>query len=169
MCGFENFKDVLDVVVVPLTVFLLGALLPWWLEGRKRNRFLSLIKRELQEMKPKPPEKNSNSCWYQHLKKRFIHETIFQSPSDNRDFILSLQPDLAYNEAQLWIHYEKATKETSPDDLAEHGASWCDYLRSICNFYDKKECGLFYTDVYLPWKKLVLEYHPDLKEKGRLT
>ncbi len=57
MCGFENLKDVLNVVVVPLTVFLLGALLPWWLEGRKRTRFLSLIKRELEEMEPNPLKK----------------------------------------------------------------------------------------------------------------
>jgi hypothetical protein len=102
MWGFDNPKDYLDVVVVPFTVFLLGALLPWWLEKRKRDRFLSLIKRELTEMSPKPDQKKGNGFWHQHLKKRFIHQAIFQSPSENRDFILSLPPDLAYNEAQLW-------------------------------------------------------------------
>ena len=39
MYGFDNLKDVLDVIVVPLTVFALGALLPWWLEARSAIAF----------------------------------------------------------------------------------------------------------------------------------
>ena len=136
--------------------------------GEKRNRFLLLIERELEEMSPRPPHKEENGTWHQHLNKCFIHQSIFQNPSDNRDFILSLDPDLAYCEAQLWIHYDKATKSTNSSDLAEHGASWCDYLRSICRFFDNQERGPAYASCCQPWEQLVLEYHPELKEMGRL-
>ncbi len=169
MCGFENLKDILSVIVVPMVIFGLGALIPRWLEKRKRNSFIALIKRELDEMAPKPDMKENSGKWHLHLKKRFIHEAIFEKPSDNRDFILSLPPKLAYDEAQLWIHYEKAKKSTTSDDLAEHGASWCDYLKSICEFLDGHKNGSFCCSVYTPWVRVVLAYHPDLEKRNRLT
>jgi hypothetical protein len=94
--GFDTVKDILDVVIVPVVIFALGAMLPHIIELGKRRRFLALIRREMMEMKPRPLDKEKEGRWHLHLKKKFIHEQIFEKPSENRDFILSLPPDLAY-------------------------------------------------------------------------
>ena len=79
-----------------------------------------------------------------------------------------------YNEAQLWIHYDKAKQSSKSSDLAEHGASWCDYLGGICRFFDERK-GPFSTKastekaVLKPRKDLIISYHPELKVKRRLT
>lgn len=174
MWGFENVKDVLDVLVVPLAIFGFGLWLPRLIEKQKRDSFFSLIQRELEEMVPRPVARLEKSSWPAHLTKRFIHEDIFRQPSENRDFILSLPPELAYNEAQLWIHYDKAQQSSEPSDLAEHGASWCDYLGGICRFFDERKPSLsmkasLKNTVFEPWEELIVSYHPELKLKGRLT
>jgi hypothetical protein len=167
--GFDTVKDILDVVIVPVVIFALGAMLPHIIELGKRRRFLALIRREMMEMKPRPLDKEKEGRWHLHLKKKFIHEQIFEKPSENRDFILSLPPDLAYNEAQLWIHYEKAVASKELPDIAEHGASWCDYLRDVCSYFDRKTQGKFHIEIYEPWKRLILDYHPELEISGRLN
>ena len=166
--GFDTLKDILEVVIIPIAIFVIGALLPGMFEAVKTRKFLALIKRELGEMGPRPDKKSNDGKWYQHLKKRFIHEEIFAKISENRDFILSLPPEVSYNTSQLWTHFEKATKPMKPEDLAEHAASWCDYLRAICSFFDHQESRNFYKSVYEPWEQLVLEYYPELREAKRL-
>jgi hypothetical protein len=94
----------------------------------------------------------------QHLKKRFIHKAIFAKPSENRDFILSLPPDLAYNMAQLWIHFDKAEKATDDPALLENGEGWCDYLKSVCRFFDKRQDGVLYWKIFKPWRSLITGY-----------
>jgi hypothetical protein len=165
---------VLDVLVVPLAIFGFGLWLPRLIENQRRDSFFSLIQRELEEMVPRPAERLEKGQWPAHLTKRFIHEDIFRQPSENRDFILSLPPELAYNEAQLWIHYDKAKRSPEPSDLAEHGASWCDYLGGICRFFDKRKRSLparasLENTVLKPWRQLIIAYHPELVMKGRLT
>ena len=158
MWGFDTLKDVLDVVVVPLVIFGLGIWLPRQLELQKRRAFINLIRRELGEMAPDPIIPESTGQWPKHLKKRFLHEAIFSKPSENRDFILSLPPDLAYNVAQLWIHFEKASTTKQDTDLAEHGDRWCDYLHGICEFFRKRGDQTLYSQIYEPWKKLTQAY-----------
>lgn len=163
--GFDTLKDILDVVIVPVVIFGLGAMLPHMIEVAKRRRFLSLIRRELNEMEPRPPEKKKDGKWHQHLDKRFIHQEIFKNPSESRDFILSLPPDVAYSGTQLWFHYEKATASNEPGDLAKHGASWCDQLWALCKYFDGKAPGCFRNKVYEPWETLILQYHPDQEKR----
>ena len=150
MWGFNSLKDLLDVLILPLFLFGLGVWLPRQFERQKRNAFINLIRRELSEMEPDPKLPQPNGRWHQHLKKRFIHEAIIGKASENRDFILSLPPDLAYNLAQMWIHFDKATAATGPSDLAEHGARWCDYLRGVCAFFDGRKGGQLYRQVCAP-------------------
>jgi hypothetical protein len=166
--GFETVKDLLDVLIIPIVIFVVGALLPTLFDAVKARKFLGLIKRELDEMAPKGEKKTEGGKWHQHLVKRFIHEEIFAHISENRDFILSLPPDISYNMAQLWIHFHKATESRSESDLAEHGASWCDYLRGLCCIFDRGKEGHFYIEIYQPWEKLILEYHPNLRKSERL-
>jgi hypothetical protein len=168
MHGFKTLKDLLDVVFIPIVIIVLGVLLPRMFERRKRRNFRSLIKRELEEMKPDPEKQSYGKNWPQHLGKRFIHEEIIKKPSENRDFILALPPKLTYSLAQLWVNYEKAYKSSDRTSLGKYGASWCDQLWEICNFFDCWICRKFRRQVYKPWERLVLAYHPDLKNEGRL-
>jgi len=114
-------------------------------------------------MGPDPTSRQEHGRWHLHLKKRFLHEAIFGKPSENRDFILSLPPDLAYNIAQLWIHFDKAEKVARDSELIEHGERWCDYLRSLCEFFDKKKGGPLYAKLCKPWQELVITYSSSSK------
>ena len=165
--GFATLtlKDWLDVLIVPIVIFAVGAWLPSLFDAVKARKFLALIKRELREMDPNPAKKTSGGKWHQHLTKRFIHQEIFAHVSKNRDFILSLDPEISYTTAQLWFHFENAKTSRSEEDLAEHGKSWCDYLGSLCVTFDGQCDGDLQETVYKPWKELVLEYHPNLKER----
>jgi hypothetical protein len=169
--GFDTWKDVLEVLIIPVAIFAIGALLPSLFDAVKARKFLALIKRELEEMEPWPKKVREGAKWTDHLDKRFIHEKIVENVSDNRDFILSLPPDIAYNLSQLWAHFDKVTDpkaSVTNDDLAKHGAFWCDYLRETCMFFDRRRGRNFQGRVYLPWVRLVLEYHPELSKSGRL-
>jgi hypothetical protein len=157
--GFDTLKDIVQVLIIPVVIFAAGAFLPRMLEGQRRRAFLSLIRRELTEMEPWPKERSAEGKWPQHLKKRFVHQSIFANPSQNRDFILSLPADLVYHEAQLWLHFEKATFAMDDKDVAEHGARWCDYLKWVCNDLGGRGRGDFTKSVYEPWERLVLAYH----------
>jgi hypothetical protein len=158
--GFDSVKDWLDVLVIPGAIFALGALFPWWARRQRRRTFLLLIRQELGEMAPRPEHTKPAGRWPEHLRKRFIHEAIFLKPSENRDFILSLSPNFAYNEVQLWMEYEKGEKAKNASDLEEHGARWCDYLREVCRYIDNRPSGPFYENTCAPWERLIKEYHP---------
>jgi hypothetical protein len=149
---FTGVKDVLDVVVVPLAIFFLGLLLPWAQERQRRRAFRSLIARELGEASPDPAVKESDVPWHRHLRKRFLHEQIFADVATNRDFILSLPPDLAYNAAQMWIHFEKATKSSDARTVQEHGARFVDHLKGMCAVLGSKDLE---TKVLKPWRTLM--------------
>lgn len=166
--GFDTLKDALEVVIIPLAILAIGALLPRLFDAVKARKFLALIERELEEMEPWPKEPRVGGNWHEHLGKRFIHEEIFENVSENRDFILSLPPDVTYNVAQLWTHFHKATTGETPDDLAEYGARWCDQVRELCSYFDNRSNSNYMECVYLPWVKLVLSYHPDAEATKRL-
>jgi len=196
MWGFDNLKDVIEVLIIPLALGGLGVFLPKYLEkirsDHREEAFIKLICRELKEMAPKDPKSTKDQkIWTDHLHKRFIHEEIFGNPSENRDFILSLEPDLTYHMAQLWINFKKAAdkkkekedkKETlSEEDFAEigyYGAEWCHFLKNICFHLEKwnesspqKECEpereSLYADICVPWEDLIIRYHPEVSKDIR--
>ncbi len=177
MWGFDNLKDILDVLIIPTAIFGLSFLLPYLFERNKRVNFINLIKREFHEIEPEPKHRDASKQWTQHLKKRFIHAEIFKNPSENRDFILSLNPDFAYDMSQLWTTYEKAHKITlnhgeneTIQTQIEYGKKWCHYLQRVCYFLDHKVAGQstkksklaaskdFYKIYYNQWKDLIDEY-----------
>jgi hypothetical protein len=166
--GFCNLKDILSVVLGPITIFIVGALLPGWFARVKARKFLSLIERELDEMEPWPKEKSNLNEWHHHLKKRFIHEEIFEKKSENRDFIISLPPEVSYNMTQLWSHYKKAQDSKTKEDIANHGAYWCIYIQALCMYFDGKTGSYYKKKLCLPWKSLLLEYHPELRDSDIL-
>jgi len=188
----DTLINLLGLVIIPVVIFIL----PILFEAVKTRKFLALIKRELIVMRPKPQKYYLGCKWYQHLDKRFIHEKIFEDKnvSENRDFILSLPPDISYNMAQMWTQFDKATASGYEKDLAEHGAAWCCHLYAICEFLDcgewlkrhtvyffpwaisrkvpqddytladRRRYGDFYLSVCEPWMDLIVKYHPGLEK-----
>jgi hypothetical protein len=164
MWGFDNLKDLLEILIIPFVLLGIGKYLPVLLEEQKvkqrRDDFTSMIRRELEEMSPYPKKPMNHKQWWKHLSKRFIHEQIFMDPSPNRDFILSLDPELAYHEAQLWRHIDKASKPELKKDLEYHAGQWLWHLSSICRYFDSQEKAEFTKEIYESWKNLIDLYHP---------
>ena len=114
-----NTKDILAVVVIPLTLAVLALLWPAIQAGARRRAFRRLILRELEEIAPYPAEPN-RAGWWEHQNKEFVHQKILADTSLNRDFILSLPPELVYFVSQLW-----AAKDTRDD------GQWLHYLQKL--------------------------------------
>lgn len=213
MSGFDSLKDVIEVLIIPLVIFGLGIWLPKLFENQKRNTFINLIRREIREMTPFPtlqqmqnPEKTPQvkdkmegitGRWPEHLTKRFVHEQIFNNVSDNRDFILSLPPDLIYHLSQLWIEFGKVKEIVNPEDkdlnisaqewnkhpdLKAHTIQWRWYLWNVCHvldeyaktpsFSEENKQNTLHQKIFEEWDKLLHHYYPDfptLKETQKTS
>jgi len=65
--------------------------------------------------------------------KRFIHREIFTSPAESRDFILSLDADLAYEVTQMWSCFDLAAQMgLESNDRPELAGSFRDFLGHVC-------------------------------------
>jgi hypothetical protein len=97
-------KDWLTIVIMPLLLGLFAACWPAIQNRYRRRIFTRLIVRELREISPYPDKAKIENCvkWQDHCQKTFIYQKIFEQPKENRDFILSLDPDLVYYISQLW-------------------------------------------------------------------
>jgi hypothetical protein len=115
-------------VVAPLILAVVGggvaAVWPWLQTYWRGVKFQGIIKRELEELAPFPPTPAPNTPWWEHLRKRFVHEEIFarNEISANRDFLLSLNPDVVYKVSQLWIAFEKRDAE-----------QWLHFLKGVAH------------------------------------
>jgi len=101
-----------DVGVPLIIAFFAGAIAVFWpwLQALQRGmKFQRLIRRELEEIGPQPKDAVDGKPWWEHAMKRFVHEEIFRrnAISQNRDFLLSLNPTVVYQVSQLWIAMEK--------------------------------------------------------------
>lgn len=104
--------DVRKDLAFPLAIAIVGGTVAFfwpWLQTRQRGRrFEAIIWRELEEVGPLALDEKTSKPWWELLSKRFIHEEIFRRDriSENRDFILSIDPTLVYLVNQLWIAFE---------------------------------------------------------------
>ena len=189
--GFQNLKDLLDVVLVPVVLVIVGVWLPRLFErekaARMKSAFVQLIRRETAEMSPWEPSSDAeNAVWPDYLQKRFIHEKIFRDAAKNRDFILTLDPQLAYHEAQMWTHFDKAEAlaRAARDEakkagdggdelpsgvktrIAEHGIRWCHYLGNVrtdlkrITGVDLPEDPDYPEGLEAAWKDVLKTLHP---------
>ena len=138
-------KDWLDIVVIPVMLGAIALLWPVIQNWHRGRRFKSLIFRELQELGPYSRE-SVRDHWAKHLTKNFAHRTILREVSQNRDFVLSLDPDLLYHLLQLWAAYdardeaqwlyclEQLTKYDPTGSLRAVRADW----GNVCERYRKK-------------------------------
>jgi hypothetical protein len=101
-----------DVVVPLLLAFVGGAIAifwPWLQAFFLGRKFQGIIRRELEEIRPQPSGPVEGKPWWEHANKRFVHEEIFarERITENRDFLLSLNPTVVYCVSQLWSAFAK--------------------------------------------------------------
>jgi hypothetical protein len=145
-----ELKEILDIVVIPVSLALLALIWPARQSAIRRHEFKRLILRELEELSPYPDKTKVLEGWWEHQNKNFVHQKIFQNVSDNRDFILSLDPDLVYFVSQLWD-----AKNNKND------TQWLQYLKESSNCkYDR--WGKI-AEALKEWEDLCDEYNK-LKE-----
>jgi hypothetical protein len=111
--GTLEAATALTDVAIPLLLAFLGGFIaifwPWVQSFWRGRKFQGIIRRELEEVGPNPTGPVKGKPWWEHLTRRFVHEEVFQREqfSANRDFLLSLNPDVVYLVSQLWIAFAK--------------------------------------------------------------
>jgi hypothetical protein len=110
---------------------------------QKRRLFQNLIYRELKELKPYT-EGEQLTQWHCYVKRDFVHQKIFENVSENRDFILSLNPDLIYYISQLW--YSVTPKK-------ENAIQWLYYLYEIARHSKNKDIKKTWEE----WAQVVIK------------
>ena len=147
------FKDTFDLLL-PAILALIALFWPGLQSFYRRRTFTCLILRELEELTPHPKIPEKDREWWEHQPRRFVHQRIFDDVSANRDFILSLDPELVYWISQLWDSFERR----DPDQ-------WLWYLgRLNVKFARKKEISKNYQS----WQVLIeanskKDHHPSGK------
>lgn len=120
--GFTSWKDILDVVGIPVALAILAIAWPPLQSWYRCRRFRLLTGRELEEISPYAARAAQNASWVAHLGKSFLHQQIIKEISDNRDFVLGLNPDFVYSISQLWKSYDTGD-----------GRQWLWYLEKLAN------------------------------------
>jgi hypothetical protein len=173
--GFASWKDVVEVLLVPVSISFLALLWPTITAWRRRKNFEYLIRKELKEAKPEPEIPGLGAPWHRHLGKHFIHQQIINRPVENTEFVLSLNPKLAYSLSQMWIAFGEGTKlddmgenaeKPKADDKASmhHAEQWCWYLEATCRFLDRRNPkSHLLREVWMPWSELVKRRYPNAR------
>jgi hypothetical protein len=151
--------------------------------------------RELEELFPCPTveilrnpdkmrEKNLVSTnykdWYDHLPERaFIHKEIFAKFTDNRDFMLSLDPNLIYIVKQLWNEIDQVTdKKNDPSKGKQFLHYWDELDKTAKKYYGRYFWKAYrfpgngeivskaneIRDTHEKWEEIVRLYHPDTEK-----
>ena len=86
---------------------------------------------------------------------------IITQPVENTEFVLSLNPGLAYSLSQMWIAFDKGTK-TDDEASKYHAEQWCWYLEATCRFLDRRNPRSHL--LHEVWKsELVKRRYPDAR------
>jgi hypothetical protein len=141
-------KEWLEIVVIPIILVLTALVWPLIQNWHRRRTFTKLIFRELQEIGPYPLE-SQRDHWAEHVTKNFAHRAILKEVSQNRDFVLSLNPDLVYYLSQLWDVYE-----------ARDQKQWLYFLEKLAD-YDKT--GKL-KQIHADWSELCARYRATAKQ-----
>jgi hypothetical protein len=138
-------KDWIEIVVVPASLALVALLWPLIQSWSRQRAFMKLIRRELQEIEPYPESAVKNG-WAEHLQKTFVHQRIFRDTSTNRDFLLSLDPNIAYYVSQLWDAH-----------ASKNYGQWRHYLKKLLPYDQSGKL----TAIFTKWEQLAALYGED--------
>lgn len=144
--GFSSYRDMLSVLLAPIVGGAVAVAWPWLVTFQRKLRFEALIVRELKEIGPvSRPNDASFPVWTDYQPKHFVHKQVFENPSLNRDFILSLDPTLSYHVSLLWdAHRRKDHKE------------WLYHLKELNTMY---RGGKKLLEVQKAWITLIASIH----------
>ena len=116
-------KDILEVVLIPIALALIPIVWGLFTTNQRRRQFQRVIFRELSELTPHPRTRDEaraalakEPTWPQHMGRMFVHREILSRQTENRDFILSLSPDVVYHVTQLW----DALRTGQPSEWLHH-------------------------------------------------
>jgi hypothetical protein len=139
---------------VPLVIAFVGGgvavFWPWLQTNFRGRKFEGIIKRELQEIGPRPPDPEKGKPWWEHATMRFVHEEIFdrRKTVENRDFLLSLDPTLVFEVSQLWTAFEKRNHQ-----------QWLAFLELLAS--DEKVGSLQLKEASLQWANVIGAQSPE--------
>lgn len=106
--------DWTSALLIPLALGVVGSgvgfVWPYIQTYHRRRKFQGLLIRELQEVAPFQGVTQPDG-WWDHERKRFLHREILAAPTENRDFILSLDAGIVYLVTQLWAAREDHNAE----------------------------------------------------------
>jgi hypothetical protein len=156
--GFDTWKDWIEILVIgiaiPVGLAAAAGVNQWLGQYLKKRSFQRIVLRELEEISPHPPSRMTNGQWNQHLKPKFMHQKIFDAPSENADFLLRLPQNLVYFVNQLWAAKDAGNSE-----------QWLYFLCKLsCRSYDPKRKIKAARD---QWKALINEYNAHASMSGR--
>jgi hypothetical protein len=106
--GSDSGMNLLKDFAVPIAVAIVGAIAASWnfMQAKWNGHyFANLILRELGELDPvkiKPEDGLLSS----HMKKSFIHREILNKPTENKEFIFTVDRDLIYHTRQIWSAFD---------------------------------------------------------------
>jgi hypothetical protein len=129
-----------------------------WLQAFFRGRkFQGIVRRELQELGPHPAVPVSGKPWWEHATKRFVHEEVFarEKVSENRDFLLSLDPTVVYRVSQLWTALAK-----------RDGDQWLHFIKELGN--DKHVGSEELQKAHDQWEAILRAQPPGLRVLPRV-
>jgi hypothetical protein len=175
--GFSTWKDVFQVLVVPLSAALIAVLWQALAARRRRRNFEELIRQEIAEAAPNRKSKEGVLAssrkwlkadtpvpWHANLKRRFLHEDLIGNPVANAEFIMSLDPALSYSLSQMWISFSKGQETAAGQPEARTNAvQFCWYLGRTAAYLDRKDQGNLLGTVWVPWVETIEAQYPHTK------
>lgn len=152
--GLQTLQDILDVLLVPVSVSLIAVLWPAMGHMAEEKNFENLIRRELKAAVPRID--NADRPWHAHLTRRFLHEEVIRNTDDNSEFILSLRPKLSYNPFSMWIEFAKAERASAVGPPSQqHAESFSRHLKGVVNHLEQKRTSNLKEEVWKPWILMV--------------
>jgi hypothetical protein len=112
----SSWVDVGAAVAIALVGASIAFFWPWIQSLHRARKFHQIVKRELEEIGPNLKRDESGrpliprgSPWWRYLSRRFVHEEVFarRNISTNRDFLLTIHPDVVFMVSQLWVAFDK--------------------------------------------------------------
>lgn len=137
--------DVLVPLLVGLMAVGVATLWPMSLTRHRARRAHAWIRRELEEIGPwASPTPQTETHWWEHLSRRFAHEELVARSiiTDNRDFLLTLDPQVVYHLFQLWVAFDKGD-----------GSEWSYHLTELSKQRALKSADL--TNAASAWGTLI--------------
>ena len=148
---------------ITLIVAIIAAIAASWTFIQARwngHYFQKLLLRELSEIEPDTSLKNIDPTkgFRQFMKRDFIHKEILDDPTQNKDYIFSINVNLLYLTNQLWSAFEN-------DDLENFLKHFCYLTKGKSRFlhreFDKKNR---LTKACTKWLKLVMKENVNYSE-----